>query len=227
MLLSDFIELIYPRQCLGCGNQLLKAEKYICLSCLNKMPKTNTHFEHDNNIIRKIAGKSEVLNASACYWFLKNSIVQNLIHNIKYKGFKNAAKEIGIIYGKELLKSDFYNNIDIIIPVPLHISKLRERGYNQSEYFAMGLSLSMGKKLVTNVLYRGYATETQTKKKIYDRWLNVKSNFIVKNSHLINGKHILLVDDVITSGSTLTSCSDTLFSIPETKVTIATIASTF
>ena len=224
MLLFDLINLVYPRACLSCGDLLHKSENFLCLLCLTSLPKTNFHLEEDNHVTRKFSGKTKIENASAYYFYTKDSLVQNLIHKIKYKGFINASYEIGKNYGRELLTKENYRSVDIIIPVPLHKKKQRKRGYNQSEYFARGLGYSMDKEVNNNILFRVLETETQTKKKIYERWLNVRSIFMIKNSYIIEGKHILLVDDVITSGSTICSCAEALLTVPGVTVSVVGIA---
>jgi len=158
------------------------------------------------------------------YFFAKGGKVQHLLHLLKYKGKKEIGEYIGKIYGEDLKKSLFYSDIDVIIPVPLHPRRKRKRGYNQSEIFAKGLSESLVKPYDTRTLIRTYASETQTKKSRFRRWENVKEIFDLKDhQHLIN-KHILLVDDVVTTGATLEACASMLLKIPGVKVSIATIA---
>jgi len=221
---QDFISLFYPDNCLSCGNNLFKSERILCTSCLFHLPKTNYHFEKDNPISKIFWGRTEIEIASAFYFFVKASKLQHLIHQLKYKGKKEIGVFIGEIYGEELVKSEFYKNIDLIIPVPLHPKKEKLRGYNQSEVFARGLSASMNIPVDTLTLIRTYASETQTKKTRFKRWENVKEIFEIRDAEKIENKHILLVDDVITTGATLESCANMLNKISGVKISIAGIA---
>ncbi len=221
---QDFISLFYPDNCLACGNNLFKSERILCTSCLFHLPKTNYHFEKDNPISKIFWGRTEIEIASAFYFFVKASKLQHLIHQLKYKGKKEIGVFIGEIYGEELVKSEFYKNIDLIIPVPLHPKKEKLRGYNQSEVFARGLSASMNIPVDTLTLIRTYASETQTKKTRFKRWENVKEIFEIRDAEKIENKHILLVDDVITTGATLESCANMLNKISGVKISIAGIA---
>ena len=223
-LFDDFISLIYPRICLSCGNSLYKNEECICTKCLYHLPKTNFHNEKDNPITQIFWGRVKIESAAAYYFFSKGGNVQHLIHQLKYKGHKEIGIYIGKLYGLELKESDLFKNIDVVIPVPLHWKKFKKRGYNQSEQFAKGLSQTMEIDVDSNTLYRKIASETQTKKSRFNRWENVKEIFEIKNVDNLKGKHILLVDDVITTGSTLESCANALLKIPEIKISVAAIA---
>jgi ComF family protein len=173
------------------------------MSCQFSLPRTNYHLDKENPLTKVFWGRVDVQNAAAFYFFKKKGKVQNLLHHLKYKGVKEVGERIGELYGFDLLKSDWLEDIDYIIPVPLHPKKMKKRGYNQSEYFAKGLSKSTNKKLETTVLYRNKHSDTQTKKSRFNRWENVSEIFDVNNAELIAGKHILLVDDVVTTGATI------------------------
>ncbi len=178
-----------------------------------------------DNPIEKIFWGRVPLNAAASYYsFTKGGKVQHLIHQLKYKGQREVGVTIGDLYGYELKQSDNFNTVDLIIPVPLHKRKIKSRGYNQSEAFAEGLSASMNVKTDFRTLYRALDSASQTKKTRFLRWKNVETVFHVKDEITLQGKHILLVDDVITTGATLEACVHALQKIPGVKVSIATIA---
>lgn len=223
-MLNDFFALIYPKVCVACGKSLFKKEYSICTYCSYHLPKTNFHLLTNNPIEKIFWGRVEIFSAASFYNFGKGGKVQHLIHELKYKGQKDVGVTIGNLYGSELKKSKNFNSIDTIIPVPLHPKKQKKRGYNQSEFFAEGLSKSMNVQTDFKTLFRVYESETQTKKSRFNRWKNVESVFQLKNEERLKGKHILLVDDVITTGATIEACAQTLLQIPETKVSVATIA---
>lgn len=220
---SDMFGLIYPKICLACERPLMKHEDYLCTFCLYSLPKTNFHFQKDNPISRLLWGKVEIESAAAYFHFEKAGHVQQLIHRFKYKGFKEIGVEIGIHYGLELKNTAPFSAADVIVPVPLHKSKQRKRGYNQSEFFATGLSKSMGIPTDFLSLYRARSTETQTRKSRYERYENVDSIFQLRENHTLKDKHVLLVDDVITTGSTLEACAHTIRGAGN-KVSIVTMA---
>jgi ComF family protein len=221
---DDLIALFYPRTCMACGNTLFRQEETLCTYCLFHLPRTNFHKEPDNPLSRVFWGRVSLTAATAYYHFGKGGKVQHLIHQLKYKGHKEIGVYIGSLYGAELREEPLYEDIDTIIPVPLHQSKFRSRGYNQSEQFAMGLSSSMPAALEVQLLYRTYASETQTKKSRYNRWENVKEIFALQDEARLKGKHILLVDDVITTGATIESCAAILLKIPEVRVSVVALA---
>ncbi len=223
-MLADFISLIFPQVCVSCGKSLYKNEDCICTYCAYHLPKTNYHLHHENPIEKIFWGRVNILSASAYYTFGKGGKVQHLIHQLKYKGQKDIGVTIGKHYGFDLKQSEKFNSVDAIIPVPLHPKKKKKRGYNQSEFFAEGLSKSMKVETDFTTLFRALESETQTKKSRFKRWENVESIFQLKEKNSLKGKHILLVDDVITTGATLEACAQTLLQIPEIKISIATIA---
>lgn len=222
--LQDFISLFYPNNCVACQNALFRNEHTICTSCLFHLPKTEYHYEKDNPISRIFWGRTEIEIAASYCFFVKAGKVQHLIHQLKYKGKKEIGILIGEIYGKELLKSEYFQNVDVIIPVPLHPKKEKKRGYNQSEMFGIGLSSSMQIPLDKTTLIRTYASETQTKKSRFKRWENVKEIFDLQNADLLENKHILLIDDVITTGATIEACANMLRKIKNVKISIVSIA---
>ena len=225
-LLDDFINLIFPRICACCGNSLWKHEKVICTFCDFHLPKTGFHLEKDNPVTFTFYGRVRIESGAAFYYFNKGNRAQKLVHQLKYKGRKDIGVFLGEKYGILLRQSSHFETVDLILPVPLHKKKRMQRGYNQSEEFAKGLSATMKIPFDPYALYRCKATETQTRKSRYRRWQNVEEMFAVKDPVQLEGKHILLVDDVITTGATLEACIQTLISIPGVKVSVAAIAYT-
>jgi ComF family protein len=223
-MLSDFISLAFPHVCVSCGKCLYKKEHTICTYCAYHLPKTNFHSDADNPVAKVFWGRVTIHSAAAFYGFNKGGKVQHLIHQLKYKGKKNIGVAIGKLYGYELKNCLDFNTVNIIVPVPLHPKKLKKRGYNQSAAFAEGLAESMNIEADYKTLYREVESETQTKKSRFNRWQNVESIFQLHDTKTLEGKHILLVDDVITTGATLEACAHTLLQAPDVKVSIATIA---
>ncbi len=223
-LIEDFINLFYPKLCAACGAHLLQQEKFICTQCLYNLPKTSYHRINGNLVEQVFWGRAEITAATAYFFFEKESRYAKIIHQLKYCGMKEIGIEMGKIFGAELKESSRFNKVDLIIPVPLHWKKQKKRGYNQSEFIASGIAESMGKPIDTNTLYRAVETETQTRKSRYERWENVENIFRLRSADKITGKHILMVDDVITTGATLESCATTLLKEKNTKVSVATLA---
>ncbi|MCX6304302.1 MAG: phosphoribosyltransferase family protein [Bacteroidetes bacterium] len=222
--LTDFISLIFPRICAGCGNSLWKNEEALCHFCEYHLPKTNFHVDPENPVTRLFWGRVPVETGAAFLYFNKGSNVQRLVHQLKYKGRKDVGIYLGARYGQWLKHAPRFNSADAIIPVPLHRKKYMQRGYNQSEQFAIGLAGSMNIPVCTHLLTRIKATETQTRKSRFNRYQNVKEIFSVNSPPEWKGKHLLLVDDVITTGATLESCIQALTIIEDVKISIACIA---
>lgn len=221
---NDFLNLFYPRLCEACGNYLFKNEETLCTRCLFHLPKTDFHLNKNNPVSILFWGRVPINCAASYYTFSKGSQFQKLIHKLKYHNKKEIGIVLGKHFGESLKKSDYFKDIDVIIPVPLHPKKEKIRGYNQANLVAVGLGKSMQKTVDLNNLIRKIHTESQTKKSKLERWENVDNIFeIVEPSSLIN-KHILLVDDVVTTGSTLESCAHALLKAEGAKVSIATLA---
>jgi ComF family protein len=220
---SDFIGLFFPKICASCDNPLVRNERFLCTKCLCELPKTNFQTNKENEVAKIFWGRVLLENATAHFYFQKGGHVQKLLHKLKYKNQKEIGIELGKIIGYDLAETPF-SFIDLVVPVPLHKSRLRKRGYNQSEYIALGISQVMGKPLDKKTLLRSIANPSQTRKHRYERWMNVDGIFNVNSFEKIANKHILLVDDVITTGATLEACVHALQSVPNIKVSIAVVA---
>jgi len=221
---DDLISLLFPRLCYACGNHLMRNENLICTECYVVIPRTNYHNEKDNPVARLFWGRCMIEKAAAFSYYNKGSRIRTLIHNMKYKGIKEIGFELGKIYGSSLTASGFMKGIDLVIPVPLHPSKKRVRGFNQSETISMGIANIARLPVDPGSLARTIISATQTKRSRYERWTNVEGIFKVKDPHKISGKHILLVDDVITTGSTIESCTNELLKIEGVRVSVVALA---
>lgn len=221
--LHYLFDLFYPKICMSCGHALKSQEEIICIKCLLRLPKTGFHLHEDNPISRVFWGRINIEAATSYLFFSKQGRVQSLMHNLKYRGQKEVGIKLGNLFGAELKNSRLYQNIDFIVPVPLHPKKLSKRGFNQSLMIAKGLSESMQIE-INQDLKRKIHTSTQTKKSRYDRWKNVKDIFEIPDDNKLQEKKILLVDDVLTTGATLEACANKLFEVKGISICIATLA---
>lgn len=223
-LLTDFIALLYPELCIACENVLLQKEHLICLHCHLELPFTKFENFVDNPVEKLFWNKVKIREATAGFFFQKKSRIQKLIHSFKYHGNIDCAVFMGEKLGKQLTESNRFNDIDLIIPVPLHPRKLKQRGYNQSEKLAIGVSNILEIPIITNSLIRNTDNTTQTKKAIFNRWNNVKSVFTLIHPELLENKNVLLIDDVITSGATIEACAQQVLTAKGVSISIATLA---
>ncbi len=221
---SDLLDLIYPRLCAGCRTTLVKQEEHICTRCLYMLPKTNFHEDRDNPMEQLFWGRVPVEAAAALYYFERGSKCRRILHHIKYRGRKELARYLGFIYGIELAGCRLFSEADLLLPVPLHHLRERKRGFNQSEWFAGGLASGMGKELAADVLVRFEGTGTQTSKSRLQRWENVENCFRVDKPEKVTGRHVILVDDVVTTGATLEACASALLESTGVRISILTIA---
>ncbi len=200
---KDFLNLFIPSKCLNCGINLLEVEKFVCKGCLNKIPKTRFYTIPENVVNQTFWGRVKLEHALSVYYFYKGSILQKLIHQVKYRGAKELAYELGKEMAYDLIDSDFSKSIDLVVPVPLHHTKEKKRGYNQSDWLAYGFAEVLNKPFSKNLLKRVQYTSTQTQKSRVQRWENVKNAFEVMDKSSIENKHIAIIDDVLTTGATL------------------------
>ena len=221
---NDFISLFYPDLCLVCSVNLLKKEECICTSCLFQIPKTDCFKNSENRVSKLFWGRVQLKHAVSLYEFNKDGGAQKLIHQLKYEGNKKA----GVFLGKQLAyaiqDADNFKQIDCIVPVPLHPKKEKLRGYNQSKYIVNGINEILQVKINTRSLIRVENTDSQTRKKRFSRWENMMNSFIIKHPLELNNTHILLIDDVVTTGATLEACAQKLLEIEGVTVSVATIA---
>ena len=221
-LFKDILGLVYPDLCVTCGSHLPPGIRFVCNRCRHDMPRTGFHVEHDNPVEQIFWGRVPVEHAASLFYYMKGSRYQKLIYVMKYHGKKELGYEMGKIYGRELVNSPF-SEAGMVVPVPLHPRKVRKRGFNQSEWIGKGLAESLQVPMVTNQLYRAVNTKTQTRKSRLERWQNVENVFRLRSVDPFRNRHVLLVDDVVTTGATLESCANVLTGCAGTSVSIITL----
>ena len=223
-MFKSILNLFFPKVCSGCNSFLLTNENVICTVCRHDIPLTNHHLSPDNDASKKFYGRVPILHASALFYFHKKGIVQQLIHNLKYKGHEEIGSIVGEWYAEDLSCMEFMKTVDEIIPVPLHPRKFRERGYNQVTTFGKALSGRLNIPYNDCLLVRNKYSKTQSKKNLLGRTEGIESVFDVTYSEKDHNKHFVLIDDVITTGSTLEACSRALLKIQGAKISIACLA---
>jgi len=219
----DFGNLLFPKVCDGCGTPLNSQEDLLCLTCLYQLPRTNFHLYKANPIAQKFWGRTPINEAFSFLLFEKGNMTQRLLHALKYRHRQDIGERLGLIFGRDLAE-DSYSGPDYIIPLPLHETKHKIRGYNQCTSIVNGMTIHLGIPVLHDAVKRITANATQTNKGRFERWLNVENIFAVVSPEILSGKHILLVDDVITTGSTLEACAKVLLASGVREVSLATLA---
>ena len=222
--IRGFVNLLYPELCASCGELLLIGEKGLCIACNVKLPRTNHHKKEGNPVERLFWGRIKVEAATAYYYYEEGSRFQNIMYELKYRGNKKIGLEMGKAFGEELMENKSFSRADMIVPVPLHPSRERKRGYNQSRIIADGMAISMKIPVVNNNLVRTIHTPTQTRRSRIGRWENVDQIFRVNQPGDLQNKHILLVDDLVTTGATLEACAQKIMNAGCTRISIAALA---
>ncbi|MBL0145760.1 MAG: ComF family protein [Chitinophagaceae bacterium] len=223
-IISSTLHLFYPHLCNGCNTDVLSNNSLLCLECINNLPHTQ-YAKFENNPIEKIFwGRIPLQAAFAEFYFDKESLIQHLIHQLKYKNNTAIGVYLGEMMGKSIIASDRIKDVDALIPLPLFPDKERKRGYNQAKIICDGISNVTNIPVLDNIVIRQRFTETQTRKHRTERWQNVAESFAVADIKKLESKHLLLVDDVITTGATLEACGNIILQIPGTKLSIATLA---
>lgn len=225
-MLKSLFNLFFPNVCSGCYEVLMTNEPVICAACRHNLPLTFHHENTENEMLGKFYGRLPLEHASAMLYFHKKGIVQNLIWQLKYRGHQEVGTILGEWYGKSLKTAHKKHKFDMIIPVPLHRKRFKERGYNQLTTFGQSLSKSLEIPYKEDILHRDIYTLTQTKKSFFDRTTDKKAMFGIHQNTNIQNKHFLLIDDVVTTGSTLESCGRVLMETPGSKISIVCIAYT-
>lgn len=221
---SDLLDFIYPPLCLACEQRLYFPEEDLCLACLHDFPRTDFERYIENPVFRIFKGRFPLQYAAAWLHFEKGGMAQVLMHQFKYKDQPQLAFLLGKTLGEEWRKAPICSEADLIIPVPLHPRKRRNRAYNQAEKIAEGLAKAIDKPVIADQLIRQVYKSSQTKEHRFNRWQQVKSVFSLKDGTALRGKHILLVDDVVTTGATLEACLSAMKDIPGARFSVLTLA---
>ena len=226
-LLTDIKEsvlhLLFPHVCEGCGTDVIEREHFLCLKCHASLPKTEFHLYPNNPIEKIFWGRLPLTNATAQYYFTKGAMMQHLMHQLKYRGNKELGLYLGRLMGHAFNSSNRFRYIDALIPLPLFPTKEKKRGYNQATVLCEGIAEVLGKPVLKNVVIRTMHTDSQTKKSRVQRWENMEGRFELTHAEAIQGKHILLVDDVVTTGATLEACGSELLEAENTQLSVATL----
>ncbi|MDR1003599.1 MAG: ComF family protein [Prevotellaceae bacterium] len=217
-------QLLFPRRCVVCGAPISEGEEVLCFHCNIDMPRTDFHRTPANPMERMFWGKVPIVRAAAYFYYYKGSNYRHILYGLKYGGRKELGAAMGRFMATEWLPTGFFDGMDVIVPVPLHVRKQKERGYNQSEWIARGVSEVTSIPIDTDSLVRSRYTETQTHRSVAQRWDNVDGIFALRCPERFAGKHLLLLDDVMTTGSTLTACADALRGVADVRISIVTLA---
>lgn len=220
---NALVHLLFPHVCQSCGTDLLSRDHQLCLRCLNSLPETRFHMHAANPVEKLLWGRLPVVAATAQYYFTKESMMQRLMHEIKYKGNRELARYMGELMGEAILNTHRFTDIDALVPLPLHPLKEKRRGYNQSDLLCRGMASVMRLPLLEHAVVRCENTESQTRKSRVDRWTNMEGKFALAEASTLAGKHILLVDDVITTGATLEACGRELLKANGLRLSLATL----
>lgn len=224
LLLNNILHLFFPKVCAVCGNGLLQGEECLCVNCILNLPRTDYHDMEHNKTSELFAGRVPFINATSFYYYRKGSAYTNIVHALKYEGREEIGVFMGRMFAEELLKYSSYESIDLIFPIPLHKDRYKERGYNQSMSIAKGMSEILNIPIDTNSIIRAVYTKTQTRKDKAHRFENVEHIFKITDSDALIGKHVLIVDDVITTGATIESLISELIKVKNVTISIASLA---
>jgi len=221
--LQGFTSLFFPTYCAACGCTLFRNEIVLCLKCYADLPRTGYHLDPENEVAQLFWGRIPLYQVASFIYFAKGSRYQHILHELKYNGQRRIGIEMGRMFGYELKNTPF-SGVDMIHPVPLHHKKQKKRGYNQSELIASGMAEILHLPVETTLISRKEDTLSQTRKSRYERWENVMHIFRCENPDAIRNKHVLLVDDVITTGATIEACASCILALEGVTVSVASLA---
>jgi ComF family protein len=225
-IFNDILNIFFPNVCLSCDSVLTQHENTLCSRCLADLPLTNYLKNENINVVKVFYGRIKIEHATALLFYHKKGITQELIHKLKYKGYEQIGTFFGDWLGIDLKKEGIFEDIDYIIPVPLHKNRLKSRGYNQVTKFGQRLAFHLDKPFIEDKLIRTNANKTQTKKSRLERIKNVNELFYLTDNLFFEGKHILLIDDIITTGATIEACANELLKTKNIKISLAVMAIT-
>ena len=223
---DDLLHLFFPHVCAGCGTDIIDKEHQLCLRCTDKLPVTNFLSQPGNPVEKSFYGRIAIRNAGAAFFFTKDSLLETLIYGLKYRGNKDIGYYLGQMMGRLLCDNELYEPVDALVPLPLNARRQRKRGYNQAEVLCDGIASVLNKPILNEAVTRKVYTETQTHKGRISRWENMQGVFEVAIPEQLAGKHVLLVDDVVTTGATLEACATEIAKVAGTTISIATLAYT-
>lgn len=224
--ISDFLHLFFPHNCEGCGSDILREDHFLCTRCIHHLPETNFISTAFNPIEKLFYGRLPLTAAGAAYYFTKESLLQHILIQLKYKANPEAGYFLGRMMGYALEKTERFQAVDMLIPLPLNPKKEQQRGYNQANLICKGITEIWRRPIETDAVNRILFTETQTRQNRVSRWQNMEGVFSVTDPRLLENKHILLIDDVITTGATLEACGSVILKVPGTSLSIASAAYT-
>ena len=216
--------MLFPNLCICCDGYISHQENQVCDLCMYTLPKYEENEFKDNSLARKFWGRVRLENVAAQYKLTGSSAVKSIIHQIKYRGNTDLGIAMGEVLGATLMKSTLFTDVNLLVPVPLHPKKERLRGYNQCDLLLTGLGAVMNIPIVKNKLIRKKHNSTQTKKNRYERYINSKEVFYITDIKALQNKHVLIVDDVITTGATIEACASVLLDVDGLKLSVATLA---
>jgi ComF family protein len=220
---ESLLHFFFPHICEGCGTDIISREHYLCVQCLNRLPLTDYHLYAGNPVEKVFWGRIPLAGATAQYYFTKHSLIQQLMHQVKYKGNKELAFYLGKIMGQQLAASNRFIYTDGLIPLPHFPDKEKKRGFNQATVLSQGIASVLNKPVLNDVVCRSIHTETQTKKNRIERWQNMENGFALIHGQAIENKHVVLVDDVITTGATLEACGRVILQVDTARLSIASL----
>ena len=223
---NNLLHLFFPHICLGCGSDILENDHLVCLHCQNDLPVTNFFAQQDNPVEKSFYGRMPIRLGGAAYFFTKDSMLQHLVFQLKYRQNQAIGYYMGKLMGLFLQESQRFNEVDILIPLPLNPRKEKRRGYNQATVLCKGIADAFFRPIADKAVIRKVYTETQTHLGRINRWQNMDGVFSVIDKEALLNKHILLVDDIVTTGATLEACGAEILKIPGTTLSIATLAYT-
>lgn len=220
---ESLLHVVFPHVCDGCGSDLVNIESRLCIRCLSSLPETHFEFYPNNPVEKHFWGRLPIINAAAHLYFTKESLVQHLMHQLKYKGNRDLGLQLGRLMGNALKNATRFNEIEALVPLPLFPSKEKKRGYNQATILCEGIAEVLSLPVLTKVITRPQQTETQTKKGRIERWKNIEGKFQLIDPSALRNKHILLVDDVVTTGATLEACGNEILAAGNVKLYVTTL----
>lgn len=223
-ILYDLEGIFLPRRCAGCDQGLMGGERSICSDCVEDLPRLRAYDDPDNKVEQVFKGRVPLQAASAFLQFTKDGTVQHLLHHLKYRGDVEVGLELGRRMAEEAMRSPRFAGVDVLLAVPLHRRKEKQRGFNQAQVLVDGMRQVWPLPKLDTGLLRVVHTSTQTKRSRLARWTNVKAAFQLSDPAALSGAHVLLVDDVVTTGATLEGCAVALAEVPGIRISVLTCA---